>query len=281
MISADGGAAGNGGNIKIWSDTHTDFLGSITALGGTNCLAADCAAVPAGATGGGGDGGFVEVSGKNTLNFSGTVSTLAPHGKTGTLLLDPSDITISTGTNSATNNSGTISSTSATSIVNTTTLKNALGTTNIIIDANAGSGTGTGLISVETAILAATTGTNSLTLTGSQIVIYNAINMRAGANLTLNATRSSVWQHPNFAITAATLSGTSVDGFALGGANLITNLGAVTNSGTAGILVKNTPGPDDQCRHNRRRPGRGDDSRAELRHYACRSRHGAWLLFAD
>ena len=57
-ISADGGSNSNGGKIIVWSDTHTDFLGNITAMGGTNS----------------GDGGFVEVSGKATLNFAGTVS---------------------------------------------------------------------------------------------------------------------------------------------------------------------------------------------------------------
>ena len=224
VISADAGTNGTGGKIIVWSDTHTDFLGNITALGGAT----------------GGDGGFVEVSGKATLNFAGTVSTLAPHGKTGTLLLDPSDITISTGTNSATNSSGTISSTSASSIVNTTTLQTALASSNIIIDANAGSGTGSGLITVANPILAAASGTNSLTLTGSQIVIKANIAMRAGADLTLNATRASVWQDPTTEIAANTLSGSSVDGFSLGGAsNVISNIGTITNSGTAGILVRN------------------------------------------
>ncbi|MCX8500335.1 MAG: filamentous hemagglutinin N-terminal domain-containing protein, partial [Alphaproteobacteria bacterium] len=222
-ISADAGANETGGNIKIWSDSHTDFLGTITALGGSNS----------------GDGGFVEVSGKRTLNFSGTVSTLAAHGKTGTLLLDPSDITISTGTDSSTNTGGTITSNNAASIVNTTTLKTALASNNIIIDANAGTGTGSGLITVANDILAATAGSNSLTLTGSQIIINANITMRSGGNLTLNATKASVWQNPSTLITATTLSGSSVDGFALGGANLITNLGTITNSGSAGVMVKN------------------------------------------
>ncbi|MCX8501454.1 MAG: filamentous hemagglutinin N-terminal domain-containing protein, partial [Alphaproteobacteria bacterium] len=68
-ISADAGASGNAGSVIVWSDSHTDFFGRITANSA------------------GGDGGFVEVSGKHTLNFRGTVSTLAPHGRSGTLLL--------------------------------------------------------------------------------------------------------------------------------------------------------------------------------------------------
>ncbi len=42
----------------------------------------------------GGNGGFAEVSGKQSLEFNGTANLTAPHGIWGTLLLDPSDITI-------------------------------------------------------------------------------------------------------------------------------------------------------------------------------------------
>ena len=239
VISADGGAAGNGGNIKIWSDNHTDFLGNITALGGTNCLAADCAAVPAGATGG--DGGFVEVSGKQTLNFAGTVSTLAPHGKTGTLLLDPSDIEIVTATPAT--------PTAGVSYILTSTLVTALNSNNVTIDANAATTSGmtpaptqtaggSGLITVSSAVVP-TAGSSSLTLIGSQIVINANITLRSGGNLTLTTTRASVWQDPTTVITAGTLSGAGVDGFTLNGANQFSAIGAITNSGSAGISVKN------------------------------------------
>ncbi|MCX8501422.1 MAG: hypothetical protein ORO03_06995, partial [Alphaproteobacteria bacterium] len=233
-ISADAGLSGNAGNIKIWSDNHTDFLGSITALGGTNS----------------GDGGFIEVSGKATLNFSGRVSTLAPQGKTGTLLLDPIDITISSATDldtTSTTNSGTttISGNKRTSIVNTTTLKTALSSNNVIIDANViipsipDTVYGFGVITVTDDILAATSGANSLTLTGAQIIINANITMASNANLILTANKASVWQAPTKVITANTVSGSSVDGFTLGGANKINSLGTITNAGGAGVLVKN------------------------------------------
>ncbi|MDI9409864.1 MAG: filamentous hemagglutinin N-terminal domain-containing protein, partial [Candidatus Pacebacteria bacterium] len=175
-ISVDALATGNGGRAIIWSDKRTDFHGYISARGGTTS----------------GDGGFVEVSGKITLNYNGQVNTLAPHGKTGTLLLDPTDITISTGTNSDAVSNGTFSANTATSIVNTTTLQTALGTSNVTIDATAGTGTGSGLITVADPILEATSVTNSLTLKGGQIIINANITMASGANLTLNATRASV-----------------------------------------------------------------------------------------
>ena len=225
-ISADGGSNHNGGNIKIWSDTHTDFLGNITARGGTNS----------------GDGGFVEVSGKATLNFSGTVSTLAAHGKTGTLLLDPANIEIVTAVPAT--------PTARVSYITVSNLQTALGTSNVTIDANTPSTTGIspaptltndgyGLITVSDPIIAATTGASSLTLTGAQIIIKANITMITGGNLILNATRASVWQNPTTVITANRISGSSVDGFILNGANLFTNLGAITNSGTAGISIKN------------------------------------------
>ena len=77
-IIADALHNGNGGLVVAWSDRATRFFGSITAKGGTNS----------------GDGGFVEVSGKNGLDFQGSVNTQAPNGKTGTLLLDPYNLVI-------------------------------------------------------------------------------------------------------------------------------------------------------------------------------------------
>ena len=65
-------SAGDGGRVIIWADDRTDFSGDITAHGVE-----------------GFDGGFVEVSGKRDLSFSGTVDTGG-----GTLLLDPTNIVI-------------------------------------------------------------------------------------------------------------------------------------------------------------------------------------------
>lgn len=77
-ISADALQAGNGGEVVVWSDEHTAFAGEISARGGA--LA--------------GDGGRVEVSGKQTLDFSGNVDASATNGLAGSLLLDPAILTI-------------------------------------------------------------------------------------------------------------------------------------------------------------------------------------------
>src|ERR1019366_2082822 len=78
QLRADGIDNGAGGRVVVWADNTTRYYGTISAEGGRQ----------------GGDGGYVEVSGKDSLVFRGDVSTLAPRGKRGTLLLDPTDITI-------------------------------------------------------------------------------------------------------------------------------------------------------------------------------------------
>ncbi len=77
-IDAGSRGRGSGGNVVVWSDDVTTYAGSISARGGAA----------------GGDGGYVEVSGKQLLRFSGQVDTSAPAGKVGTLLLDPQDLYI-------------------------------------------------------------------------------------------------------------------------------------------------------------------------------------------
>lgn len=79
IIRVDATRRGDGGDAIVWSDDITRFHGHVSAIGGSL----------------GGDGGFVEVSGKQHLAFTGTANTTAPRGRTGMLLLDPRDILIS------------------------------------------------------------------------------------------------------------------------------------------------------------------------------------------
>ena len=76
-IDASATVTGNGGKVIVWANQATTFLGTILAKGGAQS----------------GNGGFVETSG-GTLTFNGGVNTFAPNGKTGTWLLDPTDLTI-------------------------------------------------------------------------------------------------------------------------------------------------------------------------------------------
>lgn len=78
LIDASATGQGNGGRVIVWSDGTTVAQGTINAKGGAA----------------GGDGGFVEVSGKQTLSFSARVDTRAARGNMGTLLLDPTDLDV-------------------------------------------------------------------------------------------------------------------------------------------------------------------------------------------
>ncbi|MGQ9869491.1 beta strand repeat-containing protein [Leptodesmis sp.] len=80
-IRVDAMTQGNGGRAIVWADQSTVFQGTITARGGTVS----------------GDGGLVEVSGKENLQYRGTLDTIAANGNPGTLLLDPADIFIAAG----------------------------------------------------------------------------------------------------------------------------------------------------------------------------------------
>lgn len=72
---------GNAGKAVVWADGDTRYYGLISARGGAQS----------------GDGGAVEVSGKQNLGFDGRVDTTAPKGASGSLLLDPDFIVIKNG----------------------------------------------------------------------------------------------------------------------------------------------------------------------------------------
>lgn len=104
-IKANGGSYGDGGTVKVLGN-NTSFAGAIESRGGDL----------------GGDGGFVEVSGYQWLEYLGKTDTRAPYGDFGTLLLDPTNLTISTGIDTATNtNNGTLATNLALGNVTITT----------------------------------------------------------------------------------------------------------------------------------------------------------------
>src|SRR5260221_12969475 len=89
-IKADALTSGNGAKVVVWSDESNRFYGLIDARGGSKS----------------GDGGFAEVSGRDSLEVSGSVDLTAANGHVGELLLDPKNITITNGgaTNDFTSN---------------------------------------------------------------------------------------------------------------------------------------------------------------------------------
>ncbi|MCZ3374537.1 beta strand repeat-containing protein, partial [Rhizobium sp. AG207R] len=115
VINANAVTMGTGGNVVLWSDDLTNFAGTITAKGGAIS----------------GNGGEAEVSGKALLSYTGLTDLTAAHGSVGNLLLDPYNVTISTGTGS--NTDGGFNATGNDSVINVNTLTNALQTANVTV----------------------------------------------------------------------------------------------------------------------------------------------------
>ncbi|MCX2832870.1 filamentous hemagglutinin N-terminal domain-containing protein [Microbulbifer thermotolerans] len=113
-INASGIDNGDGGKVIVWADDTTQFGGTIRAESGEF----------------GGDGGFVETSGKVNLHLDGDtmfVSTLSlADGETGEWLLDPEWLDITDGDCSAENN-----------CISASDLGDALSSTNVIITTTA------------------------------------------------------------------------------------------------------------------------------------------------
>ena len=192
-IKADALITGNGGLVTVVSDGTTRFAGSISAQ----------------AFGPGGRGGSAEVSGAG-LQYTGTTNLLAAHGTTGSLLLDPYDVTISSGTDAGTSN---FSATASGATINTTTLTNALATANVTVSTGASGG--------ET----------------GNITVSNAFSWSANTTLTLSAAGGIIF---NAGITnSGTASGLTFNASGTGG---ISGAGALANSGTLTLNVANAGG---------------------------------------
>ena len=77
-LRTDATEVGDGGTVTVWADDATRAYGNISARGGAL----------------GGDGGLVATSGLRYLDFQSSVDTGAPHGRGGTLLLDPENVAL-------------------------------------------------------------------------------------------------------------------------------------------------------------------------------------------
>ncbi|MFN7316532.1 MAG: filamentous hemagglutinin N-terminal domain-containing protein [Phycisphaerae bacterium] len=86
-IRADATQRGDGGSVVLWADDTTRTAAAISAKGGER----------------GGDGGFIETSGKQHLAVDGSrIDASAARGDAGTWLLDPRNVNITSGTTNVT-----------------------------------------------------------------------------------------------------------------------------------------------------------------------------------
>lgn len=177
VINADAKDHGDGGKVIIWSDEATRAYGSISARGGIN----------------GGDGGFVETSGGyldvNDIN----VTTLAPLGASGTWLLDPSDILI-TSTGSGALTGGLYDPTTPTGTISWSTIETGLASGNVTLQTTGGSG-GNGDITADNGYNFINAGAGVLTMIADRDITFNTLGIPLSGNplgLTLQAGRNVV-----------------------------------------------------------------------------------------
>lgn len=122
----------DGGQIVIWSQDGTWFHGSLEALGGPS----------------GGNGGWIEVSGKHFLDYHGIAATTAPFGAVGTLLLDPINITV-TGADSMISGPPIFYPTGSPSTIDAATILTNLGLTDVVVESSGAAGSENGDIIIS------------------------------------------------------------------------------------------------------------------------------------
>ena len=162
---ADATAHGDGGQAVFWSEGTTRFGGYASARGGEHS----------------GDGGQVEVSGREHLWWGGRADLRAPHGRTGELLLDPGTVRICDDTDTT----GCVAS--GMDVFTDAALVTMLGTADVTIATSAAS-SGTEDINVDSAVEVdwGSTSTNTLTLdAGNDINLAGTFTAAAGT-LALN-----------------------------------------------------------------------------------------------
>ena len=165
---------GAGGKVVVWSNNNTSFNGAISAQGGAL----------------GGSGGSAETSGESLNINGGTVNLLAAHGAAGTWLLDPGNVTISTGATSG--NSGfQPGNGSSTTTINIYDLLAALASANVVVSTTNSSGNGgaSGNITVSTAITWDTA--TALTLSAANTITISSAITALNGTLSLSAANSS------------------------------------------------------------------------------------------
>lgn len=181
-VSADSAVAGENGQIyfKAIKDITLDAGGSISAqggdiriLGGMEDGTIRVAGTIDASAPNGGDGGFIETSAANVkIDDSAYITSLAPYGKTGTWLIDPTNFTITSGSDTQTESG-----------IGASTLQTALGTSDVTI-ATSAAGTEAGDINVNADV---TWSTNNLSLQAHGDININAVMTANNAGLDLRA----------------------------------------------------------------------------------------------
>ena len=178
-IAADATVAGQGGRIIVWADDSTQIHGAISARGGPQ----------------GGDGGFIETSGRRVLTVTRPADASAPQGRPGEWLLDPYNVFIRAGSGSPPPG-GVFNPDSDDSVITTGAIETALGFGTSVTITTGTAGGQAGNITLEAPITASSVSFQRPTLTlraastGSIALnadIRSAGELSSGLNLVLEA----------------------------------------------------------------------------------------------
>ncbi|ALV04976.1 YDG domain-containing protein [Roseateles depolymerans] len=227
--SASATDTGNGGQVVFWSDDTTRFAGRIDVRGGAN----------------GGDGGQAEVSGKQSLSYSGVTDARADKGNTGELLLDPATVTITAGAGTGDITGSTVYVSDLEAQLANVTLQ-ATGNINFAnLALNGGDGRLSMANNVSLRLEAGTTGNGSITFANAQNTVEvfgtGSIYLQAGstgtgyltniANLIAWGTGTNPGTLPTHSVTAVGSGTPGAGSVTLYGADGVTVGGSVTTHG--------------------------------------------------
>jgi len=206
-VESNGLATGNGGRIILFAEDTARVNGQLSARGGTES----------------GDGGFIETSGLLGLEVNTVPDAGASNGLAGEWLIDPIDVTITTGTQVGVTQGPVgadevFTPNTVGAFIDVALLEMALMTSNVIVDTTGTVGGEAGDITVLSSILSAVPGAgngfdpesmNTLTLNSAADVLFGDIFSPApiviGAPLVVNAVGNIVFDAPTEIVGFATL----------------------------------------------------------------------------
>ncbi len=242
-IDVSGRGNSDAGRVSVWSEDQT------TASSGARILARGGEA--------GGNGGFIEVSGKEGLGFAASVDALAPLGKTGTLLLDPHNIVVAAAGAALLTDVDQFTDTPAADATIAPAAINAA-SANVVLQANnditftnavsiAGAGIGLTAQAGRSIIINANVATNNgpISLTANETTLNGvqnanrdvgtaAITMAAGTTLTSGGANITVTMNTGAGLTNNTSGNITLEGVNAGAGHvLVVNNGPTVGSGIA------------------------------------------------
>ena len=207
-IDASATTKGDGGKIIVWGTDVANVHGTLAANGGAQ----------------GGQGGHIETSGHELDTDGIAVSvTGGPGGAGGSWLLDPYNVTISTGTQTGGSfSSGVWTPNASGSLVNISSIQSLLNSGSNVTITTTGAGAQEGNIAINSSIAKTAGGNASLTLIADGRITTNA---SSGAHRGITSTSGAL----NVSMTAnATTSAATTSGIALRYLDISTNGGNIS-----------------------------------------------------